>query len=65
MNRGRKFGERLRGKTAEAQDNEALSIVVAHSLCVLIQSFYELGITLTFLPLSRPDNVIVSPRRKA
>lgn len=62
----RKFGERLRGKTTEAQDNEVLSIVVAHNLCVLIQSFYELGITPTFLPLSRPeapDNVISLAQR--
>lgn len=62
-----KFGERLRGKTPEAQDNEVLSKVVAHNLCVLIQSFYELGITPTFLPLGTredaPSNVIAFRQR--
>jgi hypothetical protein len=31
-----------------AQDNEVLAKVVAHNLCVLIQSFYELGIEADF-----------------
>ncbi len=42
-----KFG-RLRSKTRTAQINEALCKVLAHSLCCLIQSIYELGIEPTF-----------------
>ncbi len=39
-----KFGDTLLARTPSAQDNEVLAKVVAHNLCVLIQSFYELGI---------------------
>jgi transposase len=44
-----KFGERLRSKTATAQINEALTKVLAHNLCVVIQSMYELNITPEFM----------------
>ena len=43
-----KFGDRLRSKTQTAQINEALCKVLAHNLCCLIQSIYELGIEPTF-----------------
>lgn len=43
-----KFGDRLRSKTRPAQINEALCKVLAHNLCCLIQSIYELGIEPTF-----------------
>jgi transposase len=43
-----KFGERLRCKTAAAQINEVLCKVLAHNLCVLIQSMYELGVAPMF-----------------
>ena len=43
-----KFGERLRSKNETAQINEALTKVLAHNLCVLIQSLYELNITPEF-----------------
>jgi transposase len=43
-----KFGERLRSKNETAQINEALTKVLAHNLCVVIQSTYELGITPEF-----------------
>lgn len=43
-----KFGDRLRSKTRTAQINEALCKVLAHNLCVLVQSMYELGIEPTF-----------------
>ena len=43
-----KFGDRLRSKTRMAQVNEALCKVLAHNLCCLIQSIYELGIEPTF-----------------
>jgi hypothetical protein len=43
-----KFGERLRSKTETAQINEALCKVLAHNLCCVIQSFYELGIEASF-----------------
>ena len=39
-----KFGERLRSKTETAQINEALCKVLAHNLCCVIQSMYELGV---------------------
>ena len=44
-----KFGERLRSKTSTAQVNEALTKVLAHNLCVVIQSMYELNITPEFM----------------
>jgi transposase len=43
-----KFGDRLRSKTETAQISEALCKVLAHNLCCLIQSIYELGIEPTF-----------------
>jgi transposase len=43
-----KFGDLLRSKTKTAQINEALCKVLAHNLCCLIQSIYELGIEPTF-----------------
>jgi transposase len=43
-----KFGDRLRSKTRTAQVNEALCKVLAHNLCCVIQSIYELGIEPTF-----------------
>jgi len=43
-----KFGERLRSKTETAQINEALTKVLYHNLCVVIQSMYELDIDPTF-----------------
>ncbi|MDQ3820265.1 MAG: transposase [Acidobacteriota bacterium] len=44
----RKFGERLRSKSATAQTNEVLCKVLCHNLCCLIQSIYELGVEPTF-----------------
>jgi transposase len=43
-----KFGDALRSKTPTAQINEALCKVLAHNLCCVIQSIYELGIEPTF-----------------
>ncbi len=43
-----KFGDHLRCKTKTAQINEALCKVLAHNLCCLIQSMYELKIEPTF-----------------
>ncbi len=43
-----KFGDALRSKTDTAQVNEALCKVLAHNLCCLIGSIYELGIEPTF-----------------
>lgn len=39
-----KFGTRVRSKTPDAQLNEVLCKVLAHNLCCLVQSMYELGI---------------------
>lgn len=43
-----KFGQRLRSKSTVGQINEALCKVLAHNLCVLIQSMMELNIEPTF-----------------
>ncbi|NOT48126.1 MAG: transposase [Acidobacteria bacterium] len=45
-----KFGAVLRSKTPTAQTNEALARCVAHNLCCLIQSIFELGINPEFAP---------------
>ena len=39
-----KFGGSVRAKTPTAQVNEALLKFLAHNICVLIQSIYELDI---------------------
>lgn len=39
-----KFGGTLRNKTRTAQINEALCKILAHNICVLIQSMFELGV---------------------
>jgi hypothetical protein len=43
-----KFGERLRSKSHTGQVNEVLCKVLAHNVCCLIQSIYELGVEPTF-----------------
>jgi hypothetical protein len=43
-----KFGEKLRSRTEAAQANELLCKILAHNLCVVIQSMYELGIESNF-----------------
>jgi hypothetical protein len=47
-----KFGDSMRSKNKTAQTNEALCKVLAHNICVLIQSMHEFGIdpTAGFLP---------------
>jgi transposase len=55
----RKFGERLRTKTETAQTNELLCKILCHNLCVVIQSMYELGVTVTFGSESSLDSLVV------
>lgn len=43
-----KFGDSLRSKTKTAQINEALCKVLAHNICCLIQSVFELDIKAEF-----------------
>jgi len=43
-----KFGGAVKSKSPVGQVNEVLCKVLAHNICVLIQSFYELGIESTF-----------------
>ena len=43
-----KFGSAVRAKTKVAQVNEVLAKVLCHNVCVLIQSFFELGIESAF-----------------
>jgi transposase len=45
-----KFGDAVRGKTNTSQVNEVLCKVLAHNICVLIQSMQELGIEAGFAP---------------
>jgi transposase len=40
----RKFGDSLRSKSDVGQINEVLAKVIAHNLCVIIASIYELGL---------------------
>jgi transposase len=42
----RVFTDTLRSKTEEAQTNELLLLVIAHNIRVLIQSIFELGVTI-------------------
>jgi len=39
-----KFGDSLRSKTETAQVNEALCKILAHNICCLIQSMFELNV---------------------
>ena len=43
-----KVGARVRPKSATAQVSEVLCKVVAHYICVLVQSIYELGLEPVF-----------------
>ena len=43
-----KFGGSVRAKTPTAQVNEVLAKILCHNICVLIQSFYEFGISPEF-----------------
>ncbi|HEX7317736.1 MAG TPA: hypothetical protein VF297_27790 [Pyrinomonadaceae bacterium] len=38
----------MRTKTETAQKNELLCKILCHNICVVIQSMYELGITVNF-----------------
>ena len=52
-----KFGASVKSKTPVAQVNEVLCKVLCHNICVLIQSFYELGIESTFAPVIEPEPI--------
>ena len=54
-----KFGASVKSKTGKAQVNEALCKVLCHNICVLIQSFYELGIETDFAVPTAPEPKIV------
>ena len=55
-----KFGAAVKSKSATAQVNEVLCKVLAHNICVLIQSFYELGIESTFsVPPTEPEPKVI------
>jgi hypothetical protein len=44
-----KFRDHVRSKTETAMMNEVLCKVLAHNICCLIQSVYELGVDPGFL----------------
>ncbi len=50
-----KFSDNLLSKTEDAHVNEVLGKVIAHNLCMVIQSFYELGIEPSFLPVHKTE----------
>ena len=52
-----KFGGSVRAKSPVAQVNEVLSKVLAHNLCCLIQSIYELGLEPVFWTFEAKDAV--------
>ena len=54
-----KFGASVKSKTGKAQVNEVLCKVLCHNICVLIQSFYELGIETDFAVPTAPEPKIV------
>ncbi len=54
-----KFGAAVKSKSPTAQVNEVLCKVLAHNICVLIQSFYELGIESTFAPATEPEPKVI------
>ena len=54
-----KFGAAVKSKSPTAQVNEVLCKVVAHNICVLIQSFYELGIESTFSVPTEPESKVI------
>jgi transposase len=50
-----KFGGYVRSKTPTAMMNEVLCKVLAHNICVVIQSIYELGIVPEFFVEQLPE----------
>jgi transposase len=56
-----KFGAFIRSKSAVAQVNEVLCKVLAHNLCVLVQSFFEFGIAAEFWQSGRPAVALEGP----
>ena len=52
-----KFGASVKSKTGTAQVNEVLCQVLCHNICVLIQSFYELGIEIDFAGPAAPEPI--------
>jgi len=54
-----KFGGAVKSKSPTAQVNEVLCKVLAHNICVLIQSFYELGIESHFSPSPKPESKVI------
>ena len=59
-----KFGADLASKKEEALVNEVLVKVLCHNICVLVQSFYKLGVTSDFkltddMPVSPGDSAIL------
>lgn len=57
-----KFGAAVLAKAPVAQVNEVLCKILAHNICVLIASVYELGLELTLWTSEahRPDAPIVA-----
>ncbi len=54
-----KFGASVRSKSDTPQVNEVLCQILPYSICVLIQSFYELGIEIDFTtPASRDSKIV-------
>ena len=59
-----KMGSSVKSKTETAQVNEVLCKVLCHNICVLIQSFYELGVEAEFAPPTPPAPKIIDLNQK-
>jgi transposase len=54
-----KFGGSIKSKPPAAQTNEVLLKFLCHNICCLIQSTYELNITVEFRPTVEPNALLV------
>ena len=54
-----KIGASAKSKSGTAQVNQVLCKVLCHNICVLIQSFYELGIEADFAGLPSLNQKII------
>ena len=59
-----KMGASVKSKSETAQVNEVLCKVLCHNICVLIQSFYELGIEADFAQPASSEPKIIDLNQK-
>lgn len=54
----KKFGNHLRSKNEDAQDNEILCKALCHNICVVIQEMFVLGIEPNFCASDDPAQIM-------